>query len=621
MGESDLIPLLLVTTLAVIVPILAGSFKRMRVPVVVLEILGGIIIGKSGLHLIHPTPTLTFLADFGFAYLMFLAGLEVDFDLLLPDERSEEPFYRNSTFLGAAVLVLTLLLAMGAGFWLKARGLADSIPLMGLILSTTSMGIVVPVLKERRLIVSPYGQALLVAALLADFVTLILIGIVVAFYERGLSLDILLVSLLGVVFALLARLGHWLDREGMLQRFFLRLAESASQVPVRLALAFLVAWEVLAEALGVEVILGSFLAGALIGLLSKDHNESLLEKLEAMGYGFFIPIFFISVGTEFDLQSLLASSDALLLVPILVVLAYAVKLVPALLYRLRFTWRESVAAGFLLSSRLSLIIATSSIALELGLISEATNSAIILVAVVTCTLSPFLFNRTLPEVEEVARKGVLIIGGGDLAAMLAWRLYRRGEPCITILARRTEKLESSLPPHVRVLRDEPTEPQVLASAEVGRCQALIAASTDEEVNVAVARLAREEFGVPNVIAVVRSPTNLPILHALGARGVQPALALMLAVEGALYYPGAFDLLATGLEKMEFEEVTLHNAALFGRELRDVPLPRQALVMGIRRGDEVIVPHGNTKLHYGDRLILVGPQESVEEARLLVEESH
>ncbi len=606
--SSMLIPLLLVTGLAVTVPLIAARLRRIRVPVVVLEILAGILIGRSGLNIVQHQPTLDFLAEFGFAFLMFLAGLEVDFGLILPrseESRESEPFYRNPTFLGASVLALTILLAGAFGFGLVAMDVASSAPLIALILSTTSLGIVVPVLKERGMLVSEFGQALLVAALLADFVTLILIGVVVAFYEKGLSLDLLVILLLAVVFASLFRVGKLLDRWNVRQRIA-RLVSESTQIAVRLALALLVGWEVLAESLGLEIILGAFLAGALISLLSPKGDEILREKLDAMGYGFFIPIFFISVGMDFDLGALLASPTALTMVPLLIVLAYLVKMVPALLYRLRFSWRETISAGALLSSRLSLIIAASAIALEMELVTPATNSAIILLAIVTCILSPFIFNRVAPQPEEQERHGTILVGGGDLAGLLAQRLVRRGKTDLALVGDCSGRIAQALDSCVLQI-DATIDQESLTSAGAKKAQALIAVDTDEETNVRIARLARETFGIPNVIAVVGTKERFSQLHALGARWVQPSMALLLSIEGALEFPAAFDLL-TRMRGIEIREAKLTNSRLVGQTLRDMHLPSGALIMGIRRDNEVIVPHGDTRLRFNDILLLVAPED-------------
>jgi Kef-type K+ transport system membrane component KefB len=623
-GGLPLVPLLLVTGLAVAVPLIAARFRRIRLPVVVLEILAGIIIGRSGFDIVGAVPTLTFLAEFGFAFLMFLAGLEVDFSLILPKpekqetaDEGREPFYRNVTFLGVAVLVLTILLAGLASLGLVALDVTSSAPLMGLILSTTSMGIVVPVLKEREMLISEFGQALLLAALLADFVTLILIGVVVAFYEKGLSLDLLVILLLGVVFVALARLGKLLERWNIQQRIA-RLVSESTQIAVRLALALLVGWELLAESLGLEIILGAFLAGALISLLSPEGDEILREKLDAMGYGFFIPIFFISVGMGFDLQALFASPTALALVPLLIVLAYFVKVVPSLLYRFRFSWRETFSAGALLSSRLSLIIAASAIALELELVTSATNSAIILLAIVTCTLSPFIFNRIAPEPEERERHGAILVGGGDLAGLLAKRLVRRGRTELALVGDCSGRVYEALDSCVLTF-EETLNQETLAAAGAETAEALLAVDTDEEVNVHVARLARETFGIPNVIAIASSLKHYRTLRALGARWVQPSMALLLSLEGALEFPAAFDLL-TRMRGVRVREAELRNPALAGQTLQELHLPGGALVMGVRRAGEVLVPKGDTRLQMGDVLMLVASDEEFDKVHVWLEES-
>jgi Kef-type K+ transport system membrane component KefB len=623
-GGLPLVPLLLVTGLAVAVPLIAARFRRIRLPVVVLEILAGIIIGRSGFDIVGAVPTLTFLAEFGFAFLMFLAGLEVDFSLILPKpeqqetaDEGREPFYRNVTFLGVAVLVLTILLAGLASLGLVALDVTSSAPLMGLILSTTSMGIVVPVLKEREMLISEFGQALLLAALLADFVTLILIGVVVAFYEKGLSLDLLVILLLGVVFVALARLGKLLERWNIQQRIA-RLVSESTQIAVRLALALLVGWELLAESLGLEIILGAFLAGALISLLSPEGDEILREKLDAMGYGFFIPIFFISVGMGFDLQALFASPTALALVPLLIVLAYFVKVVPSLLYRFRFSWRETFSAGALLSSRLSLIIAASAIALELELVTSATNSAIILLAIVTCTLSPFIFNRIAPEPEERERHGAILVGGGDLAGLLAKRLVRRGRTELALVGDCSGRVYEALDSCVLTF-EETLNQETLSAAGAETAEALLAVDTDEEVNVHVARLARETFGIPNVIAIASSLKHYRTLRALGARWVQPSMALLLSLEGALEFPAAFDLL-TRMRGVRVREAELRNPALAGQTLQELHLPGGALVMGVRRAGEVLVPKGDTRLQMGDVLMLVASDEEFDKVHVWLEES-
>jgi Kef-type K+ transport system membrane component KefB len=168
---------------------------------------------------------------------------------------------------------------------------------------------------------------------------------------------------------------------------------------------------VLAEKLGIEIIVGAFLAGAIVALLRTPEDRELSSQLEAIGFGFFIPIFFIMVGVDFNLPALVSSSEALLSVPLLLFAAIAVKIIPALVFRLNHTWREAFAAGILMCPRLSLIIAAAAIGEKLGIIDESVNAAIVLVAVVTVTASPLGFLRVFPAPRaKVARPPVTDTG-------------------------------------------------------------------------------------------------------------------------------------------------------------------------------------------------------------------
>ena len=283
-------PLLVVTLLAVVVPVLTSRLRVIRLPIVVGEILAGMAIGPSGLNLVHPSPLLSFLSEFGFSFLMFLSGLEVNFEMLFAsgDETDGRPRWQRPLPLASLVLLLTLSMAIAIGWGISAGGLARSPVLMGLILSTTSLGLVVPILKERGLTSTSYGQLLLVSALVSDFVTLLLLSVAMAAYSKGLTVDLLLFMLLLVAFVIAMKLGQWLTRNPVLTRVVEELSHATAQIRVRGAFALMVVWVVLAQALGVEVILGAFLAGALVAATSRDTESPMRESLDAMGYGFFV---------------------------------------------------------------------------------------------------------------------------------------------------------------------------------------------------------------------------------------------------------------------------------------------------------------------------------------------
>ena len=613
--QSPFTSLLLIMILAVVVPFLASRIQKIRFPLIVGEILAGIIIGKSGFNLVESTPTLDFLAEFGFTFLMFISGLEVNFDALFSDSFAKDKTARWQSPLSLATLcfTLTLLMAILIGFGLEATGLTGNPILMGLILSTTSLGIVVPILKERDLTRTTYGQTLLVSALVSDFITLLLLSLAIAVISKGLTLDLLLFMVLLVAFIIATRISKWINHIPFLPRIIEELSHATSQIRVRGAFALMAIWVVLSETLGVEVILGAFLAGAIMRAGRHGQQSSLGEKLDAIGYGFFIPIFFITVGAQFDLGALLVSKKNLLLAPILIVAAYAVKAIPTLLYKSRYSWKETLAAGALLSSRLSLIIAASAIALKMGLISTAANSNIILVAIITCTFSPLLFSRILPQPPSKNREGIVILGTEQLAVLIGQRLRQSGER-ITYIGHDQKELKRLGEESFLIVTGDPADEEVLESAGLQTARALIAISNTPESVFAACRLARERFDVPDIIARVDDGEMAAKLQALDVKVVQPTLATAVAIEGALLFPSGFAMLADKDDDVDMADVKLSNPQMINLPLRRVRLPGNALVLGIRRQGEMVVPHGDTVLKRRDTLILVGSPDSLLEAR-------
>lgn len=616
--HSPFIPLLLITLLALVVPILTSRIRIIRLPIVVGEILAGIIIGQSGFDLVRPSPTLTFLAEFGFTFLMFLSGLEVNLELLFSTsvETNQRPRWQRPIPLALIWFLLSVLLAITLSFGLTSFGLARNAILMGLILSTTSLGIVVPILKERGMTATTYGQVVLIAALVSDFVTLLLLSVTLAIFSQGLRPDLLLFMALLVAFLAAARLTRWLTEVPLLTRIAEELSHATAQIRVRGAFALMVIWVVLAEAFGVEVILGAFLAGVIVSMSSPGHGSPLREKLDAIGYGFFIPIFFINVGANFNLAALLASPAALLLVPLLILAAYLVKIGPALIFRTLFSWRESLAAGTLLSSRLSLIIAAAAIALELGVISLATNSAIILVAIVTCTLSPLLFSRILPSTAPIKREGIVILGTDQLAVLLGQRLRQTGER-VTFIGHDQKQLQHLYERGFPVVIGDPVKEQVLEQSGLAQARALVAVSHATGSILPVCRLGQEQFKVPLIVARADEPHLVLELQSLKVQVVQPALAVVQALEGVLHFPAAFAMLMGQNDEIDLLDVPLRDSALAGRPLRHIRFSGDALAVGIQRHGEVVIPHGDTRLQSGDVLILVGSQTSLQETRRLL----
>ena len=371
--------------------LLQGVSRIVRLPAIVLEILCGVVLGKSLLNLEFSGQWLPFLAELGFLLLMFQAGMEIDFAMLRRQSRGR-------LFFHGLIFAATFLLALLAAFFLK-RGL-----FMGLVLTTTSLGLVVPTLKEVGISRQPMGQSIIIAATLADFLTLLAITFYVLWHRYGLDWRFLGPLPLFVGFGLLLRAGRLWAWWHPNKAARLLAPRDTQELGVRLSLALLFLFVALSELVGLEPVLGAFMGGALLSIIFQEKIH-LENKLSGIGYGFLIPLFFIHVGMQFDLTNIL-SPRLILFTLELLGLALAVKVLPSLL--LVFTGvslRGAVNAGFLLSSRLSLIIVAATIGLEYGFITEQYKDAIVLLAVFTCLLGPSAFKLLhLPTGQE--RKAV-----------------------------------------------------------------------------------------------------------------------------------------------------------------------------------------------------------------------
>jgi Kef-type K+ transport system membrane component KefB/Trk K+ transport system NAD-binding subunit len=611
--DSQFTSLLIVVFLAFSVPVILVQFKKIRLPIVVGEIMAGIIIGRSGFGWVSSDDQiLNFIADFGFVFLMFLSGMEIDFSnlgLFSGNAVKKTPKRWGPFSIAVAIFVLTLLLAGLISLGLVHLGLARNWWLMGLILSTTSLGVVVPVLKERGIIGNQFGQTVLFAALIADFVTMFLITILVAVLSQGLTLNILLVGLLFVAFFGALRFGRFFNRLPGVRRTIEELSHATAQIKIRTAFALMLAFVVLSEFLGTEVILGAFLAGACVALLMTPEDKQISTQLESIGYGFLIPIFFIKVGIDFNLSALFNSSRAMLLVPVLIVAAIAVKVLPALLFRLRYSLKESLSAGALLSARLSLIIAAAAVGLRLGVISEATNAAILLVAILTVTLAPVAFSLLMPSIEDRLQPPVIIVGAGEFGLQVAEQL-RSHQDKVIILDENETQIERARQRGFTALAATLDSPDTRIEEVMRGVKTLVCTLSDIEQSYRTCQVARTNYGIPHVVAQVPSPGDLMRfeqmgVHATNATLDHAALLTMLARNPAIY-----TLLTRTSDSKEIFEVVVENPACINKTLHQLPLPGDTLILSIQRSGNLLVPHGNTQIEYGDHLTLMSSLEWV-----------
>ena len=392
MPDVSFTNLLVVAAVAVLAPLVVGYFPRLRIPAVVLEIIGGIIIGPSVLGWVHIDLPVQILALFGLAFLLFLAGLEIDVHRL------------RGRLLRYALLgyLVSLVLGYGAGASFTAAGWVSQPLLLAIALSATSLGLVVPVLKDAGQVDSDVGQSALAAASIADFAAIVLLSL---FFSSGGSTGSKVV-VLGAFAGLVVVTGLAVSgaaRSMRLGQVLLRLQDTTAEIRVRFAVLLLVAFTALAERFGLESILGAFLAGAIVGLVDRDSasHPNFRSKLEAIGYGFLVPVFFVSSGVKLDLAGLLHSPPALVRVPVFLLALLVVRGLPALIGLRANGTRATLALGLLQATSLPFIVTAAQIGVTLGKITPVTAAALVCAGLLSVLIFPLialaLLRRGKPE--------------------------------------------------------------------------------------------------------------------------------------------------------------------------------------------------------------------------------
>jgi Kef-type K+ transport system membrane component KefB len=395
MPDISFTGLVIVAAVAFVAPLALGLFPKLRLPAVVLEIVLGIVIGPSVLNWVQPDLAIRVLALLGLAFLLLLAGLEVDLERL----RGRLLRLAGSGF-GASFV-----LAVAIGAALQATGQVRSAGFVAIVLLATSLGLVVPVLKDAGLVDSEFGQLVVAGGTLADFGAVILLSL---FYSRESTGTGTRVILLGVFVLLLAMIGVAASRAGRnmrLSNVLLRLQDTTAQIRVRGAVVLLVGFVALAERFGLETILGAFMAGVILRLIDRDAmltHPHFRTKLEGIGYGFLIPVFFVNSGITFSGGALFSSTSTILRVPLFLAALVVVRGLPALAYRRVATPRRVVAAGLLQATSLPFIVAATQIGMDIGTISQATGAAFVAAGLLSVLVFPLVAVTLLKGTEVTA---------------------------------------------------------------------------------------------------------------------------------------------------------------------------------------------------------------------------
>jgi Kef-type K+ transport system membrane component KefB len=377
--ELSLGTVLVVAVIALAAPLLVQLAPPLRLPAVVLEILLGIAVGPSGLDWVEVDVPTDVLSLFGLGFLLFLAGLEID------------PWrLRGAAARVALGFVCSLTLAVAAGLAVEAVRETDAPLFVAIALASTSLGLVVPVLRDAGQTETELGQLVLAGASAGEFGSILLVSL---FFAQDASSTGSTLFLLCAFAAFAAATGLALSRAGRSIRVsatLLHLEETTAQLGVRVAIVLLALFFVLAADLGLETILGAFVAGALLRVVDRDErliHERFRAKVEAIGYGFLVPVFFVSSGLRFDADALFAEPGHLALVPVFLVALLAVRGLPAVLYRPLIGTRDAIAAP-LQATSLTFLVVAAHLGRELDVFDAATAAALLAAGLLSVVVFP-----------------------------------------------------------------------------------------------------------------------------------------------------------------------------------------------------------------------------------------
>jgi Kef-type K+ transport system membrane component KefB len=387
MPDVEFANLFAVLLTALAAPLALGLVPRLRIPAVVLEIVLGILVGPSVLGWVEIDLPVQIIALVGLAFLLFLAGLEIDVRRL------------RGRLLRIAVLGYLATLAIGT---VAGTGFAPL--LVAVTLSATSLGLVVPVLKDAGRADGDLGQTTIAASSVADFAAVLLLSLLFSTSGGSAGGRVVLLVMFALLVAGTALAIAVAGRSMRLGEVLLRSQDTTAEIRVRAAVVLLMAFVVLAERFGLESILGAFLAGAVVGALDRDTatHPRFRVKLEAIGYGFVIPVFFVTSGLRLDLAGLIENPSALARVPLFLLALLAARGIPALLYQPSLGLRSSVAAGLLQATSLPFIVTATQIGVVVGLMDPVTATALVCAGLLSVLLLPATALGLLSETSDTA---------------------------------------------------------------------------------------------------------------------------------------------------------------------------------------------------------------------------
>ncbi|MCD7120614.1 monovalent cation:proton antiporter family protein [Limosilactobacillus agrestis] len=597
--------LLIVMLAALIIPIIMVRFKVSSVPTAVAEILTGIVIGKSFLNIVNPNAILNMMSSLGVIMLMFLSGMEINFDLFrkTPGKKRDS---KSPVVMASQAFGLVVVTALVIAIVISRLHLFNDVLLATIIFSTIALGVVIATLKEKDILQKPVGQTILLTAVLGEVIPMLALTFYASINGGNAKKLWLIVLLFLAAFFLLWRFKQTFA-------WFNKISKSTTQLDIRLAFFLIFALVTIAETVGAENILGAFLAGMVMKLL--EPSDATEDRLNSIGYGFLIPFFFIMTGDRLDLKNLFANRQALALIPILVIGFILAKLPTMLVYRRRFKPRNSLAGSFLVATTITLVLPTLQVAQNLHAITRAQSDAFTLAAVIVCIIAPILFNSMYKlEKSDLIKQRVNFVGANTLTVPISQQLYKNWYDVRMVTDNENNfKTYNSEVKHLEYMPK--LDAESLEKGGYFDCDIMVVGFLNDRKSARLAQIAKEH-GVKRVIASQNNPSLDPKeVAALRKKGVEIFNNFNVqssALRGLIESPSILRML-TDTEAGLFEATVL-NSRYIGRELHTLPFINHITVSRIFRNHKPIDPHGDTVIEYGDHLLFTGDRQAAQEVR-------
>lgn len=387
--EPDLSTLVIIAGAAVLAPIIADIPRRARIATVVVEIVLGIVIGPQVLDIAEPDAFIEFLADLGLCALFFLAGREIDLRRIAGAPAR----------LAASGWLVGLVAGVGIGFALDAAGVVSDPEIVGIALATTALGVLVPILHDARLSATRFGTVVLAVGAIGELGPIVILSVFLATDNDLLSAGLLFAF---TAIAVLTAMAAVRVRPRRVARLIDETMHASGQLAVRICMLLLVALVLLAEELSQDLILGAFAAGLVLGYATRDAPalDQLWPKLDAIGFGLLIPIFFILTGMTFDLDGLLESPASLAELPLFLVLFLVVRGAPTWLARKEVPPGTLAPLALMAASALPLVVAITEVGVQTGRLGSDTAASMVGAAMLSVLIYPAVALALLKRAEK-----------------------------------------------------------------------------------------------------------------------------------------------------------------------------------------------------------------------------